>query len=291
MRLLPIITAGLLTAHSLSAGTAYTDAQPVSEPEFPPARPTLKVSSDYVFESDFEDPEFGSQDALRYGALFTVPFMLTEKWQLKLGGGYIRTELGSSGAPLPTTLENAYGLIGLEYLVNGQPAIFFQTRPGLQSAGDLESDSFDSPTILTGAVKLNKDLVLVGGAIYSRFRKYQVLPIAGLIWTPNETVTVNALLPEPTVDIKLNEDTTVYVGGELAGGSYRVSDGEAYAGDSLDYMELRGGAGIKHQFTDWCGIQVGGGWVFMREFEYDDADRRIELEGSPFVKVGIWGSF
>src|SRR5262245_62072545 len=113
--------------------TAQAGEKSITEPAAPQETQGIetrfKVETFYTFEGDFKDSSLGSQDALETNARLEWAFPLNGSWKLVAGGAYERFGFGSSLAPVPTTLQGAAGVIGLEWYRNGQRAAFISSKP------------------------------------------------------------------------------------------------------------------------------------------------------------------
>lgn len=281
---------GLTSA--LHAGTAPTT--PPAPADAPLGTSVeLRAASAYVFDADFDEDDQASTDVLesRAGVTFKIP--LAGKWRLALGAGYGRFDFSGAEGAIPETMQGLNAEVGIEYVVNGRPAIFVNARPGFYSTESLDSDGFDIPAVAAVGYPLSRDFIFSVGALYSGFRDTPVIPIAGFIWTINDQLTFNAMAPTPELTYRFDNGTELFLIGEFTGTTVSVGDDlpEPYRGDNLDYMDLRAGLGIRFGEAAGWNAEFNAGWSFLRQFEYDDLDEEYELEGAPYVRVRVGYKF
>jgi hypothetical protein len=192
-------------------------------------------------------------------------------------------------------LQSIAGVVALEYLVRGEIAILLESRPGVYFEHDIDGDDFDAPTNLAVAFELGTNFYGVVGASGSMLRSYPIIPIVGFVWRPSSEWMVRAILPDPRLIYSPSENLSLYVGGELAGGSFRVDDDRGRQGNLrnavVTYSEYRATAGVIWRAAN-CEFEVGGGYAFQRKFDYHRAEEGFATdEGAPFAKVEIRTAF
>ena len=270
----------------------------------PNPRLVFHATSSYVFESDFERGNNASGDSLNtdIGFGYRIPLGLTSpnrecgEWFLRLGARYNRFDFDNSGdLNLPNTLQGISGVIALEYLVRGEIAILLETRPGVYFEHDIDSEDFDSPTNLAVAFVISENFYGVVGATASRFRSYPILPVIGFVWRVTPQWTVRAIAPDPRIIYSPSENLSFFVGGELAGGGFRV-DGDQNRQSNLrnavvNYSEYRANAGVIWR-ADRTEFELSGGYAFQRKFDFHRAEEGYATdEGAPFVKAEMRTAF
>ena len=308
MKKIAAAVCAVLAAAPAFAGTITMDGKEskksLSEPCPPNARLLFKASSTYVFESDFERGDDATGDAWQNQIQFGYRIPLGQawpneqcgEWNLRLGANYERFDFSHEGGlPLPNHLQGLAGVIALEYLVKGDVGFIIETRPGVYFENDIRSDNFDAPTFIAGTYRFNDRFVGVLGVGYSSLREYPVIPGGGFIWYVNDRWTVSALYPQPRAIYKASENSQFYVGGEYAGGSFRVDDQKGRPGELdravLTYSEYRAGVGYTYT-AGALACEIGGGYAFKREFDYHRAEAKYETdEGAPYVKVELRAAF
>jgi hypothetical protein len=291
----------VLAGSALLAPMLHAGSQAVAEP--PPAW-TLRLESSYVGSADFERGRDASGDAwsgrieLSHATAVSLgwPRGFNGAWSLRLGAFYERSEFGNAGAlPLPAHLQKAGAVLSLEYLVNGRRAVMLEVRPGFYFEDEIRSGAFSAPAILAAGVPLGRNFYIIGGVRYSTLGRYPVMPVAGFLWDINDRWTVVAIPPDPKIVYHATTALDLWLGGELAGGSYLTSgsaDRPANLRNAVvSYNEWRAGAGLS--WTTNAGVlEVGAGAVFQREFDYHRADEEYRTDGAaPYVKIELRTAF
>ncbi len=278
----------------------------------------LESNFSYVGESSFKIKQFdgagplnsarsfGRQDEFHeyLSAARRIPLgAFDNRLFLKLGASYERFDFGTTRAPLPTTLQSATGLIGLEYIVQGRPAIFFETKPGVffSDLNDVTTGSFDSPTVLAATFPIRKNIYGIVGVRGSLLSHYPVIPIGGLVWVVTDKLRLEAVPPEPRLIYSFSEKLDVFVGGDLLGESYRRDRNNRarlpldrqFNNAVVEYNEYRIGAGVTLTPAKGLDIDLSGGYVPQREFYYyrTESDKRYQAHGAPYAKVAIKAEF
>jgi hypothetical protein len=137
----------------------------------------LRSNYSYTFESDFDDESMGALSASRFNATARVPIPLTDNLRLQTGVSYRRLDFDSSSSLVPDQMQGISALIGLEYLINGQPVAALQAAPGFYFIDDIESDTFNVPTLLYAGWRFSEKFIGIAGATYSGLREdNKILP-------------------------------------------------------------------------------------------------------------------
>ena len=306
--LLMLAAAAFLGSQAFAGSPVITSAvdskKAVIESTVEVPRLLFRLTSSYVFESDFERGNNASGDALhnefdlgyRVPISIGLPSRANGTWYLRLGARYSRIDFDNSGGlPLPNTLQSVAGVIGLEYLERGEIGFLIQTRPGFYFEHDIDLSTFDSPTTVGFAIPVTDNFYGIIGASASLLRSYPVLPSLGFLWKPNSQWTIYAAAPEPRITYQPNEHLAIWVGGELAGGAFRV-DASDDRNTKLNravvtYSEYRASAGLTWSAKN-CALEVGGGYAFQRKFDYNRAEEGYATEGgAPFVRAELRCAF
>ena len=146
--------------------------------------------------------------------------------------------------------------------------------PGMY--GDFErvdDDTFQLTGWLMGNWRVQDNLNLLFGVAYLRQARSQVLPIGGLVWTPNSDTRVELLIPKPKVARRFIEtesgSTWWFVAGQLGGGAWAVADSPT---DNvlLRYSDLRLLLGVEHFELAGREWSIEAGYVFSRNISVDN---------------------
>jgi hypothetical protein len=263
------------------------------------SRDLIEIESSYVFGSDLHrGGSFGDQDAIQNSFSYAHRILLSGHLYLHLGIDYSRFDFSKTGAPVPDHLQSVAGVIGIDYMHNNDVGAFIQVKPGFYTQNNFDSAAFDAPITLGRIFVLQPDrLYLFVGANASFLRgKYPVLPLAGVIWMPNEKWKVLGVLPEPRVIYSPNNKVDFWAGGELTGGSFRTDRNSAIVpaklnGAEVDYSEYRAGGGFIFTPCNNVSIDLGGGYAIRREFDFHRAGIRYKADGAPYLRLEFKAKF
>jgi hypothetical protein len=263
------------------------------------SRDLFDLKSTYVFESELHrSGSFGDQYAIQTSFSYAHRFFLTGNLYLRAGVAYERFDFGGTGAPVPNHLQSVAALIGVDYMHNDDIGAFIQFRPGFYTQSDFDYAAFDVPITLGRVFVLQEDRLYVFAGANAAFLRgrWPVIPILGMIWMPNDQWKVMAMLPEPRIIYSPNDKISFWAGGELAGGSFRTDRNAAIVparlnGAQVDYAEYRVGGGFIYCPTDNVSINLGGGYVIERQFDFHRADIKYKTDGAPYLRVELKTKF
>ncbi|HVF70713.1 MAG TPA: hypothetical protein VM940_03805 [Chthoniobacterales bacterium] len=299
-RRLPILAAMLLLL--LAGWSQAQDAvkNPVAQEKSETVSLDLfELKSSYVFESDLHRAgSFGEQYAIQNAFSYAHRFFLSGHLYLRLGVAYDRFDFGTSAAPVPDQLQSVAAVIGVDYMHNNDIGAFIQIKPGFYTVNDFDYAAFDAPITLGRIFVLQPDRLYFFTGLNAAFLRgrWPVIPLAGLIWMPNETWKVMAMLPEPRVIYSPSERVQFWAGGELVGGSFRTDRNAAIVptrlnGAQVDYSEYRVGGGFVYTPCDNVSIDLGGGYAIQRRFDFHRADIVYKTDGAPYLRFAVKASF
>jgi hypothetical protein len=263
------------------------------------SRDMVEFESSYVFESDLHRRgNLGEQYAIGNSFSYAHRSLLSGHLYLHLGIDYNRFDFGSTGAPVPDHLQSVAGVIGIDYMHNNDVGAFIQVKPGFYTQNNFDSASFDAPITLGRIFVLRPDkLYFFVGANAAFLRgQYPVIPIAGLIYLPNDQWKFMAILPEPRVIYSPCNKLDFWVGGQLMGGSFRTDRNDAIvphklSGAQVDYSDYRVGGGIIWSPCDAFFIDFGGGYSVQRRFDFHRADLSYKTDPAPYLRLEFKAKF
>src|ERR1700736_4002691 len=260
----------------------------------------FNIEGGYVFESDLVHGgmSFGKQDSFQSKFEYYHLFRIKDAIYLRIGLEYNRFDFGRTIAPVPVHLQSMAAVIGIDYMHGNDLGAFLWVKPGFYTEEHIGMPSFNAPITLGRAFTLQPDHLYVFVGLNADFLRgdYPVLPLAGLVWRPNEQWEVKALVPEPRVTYTPNEQFEVWIGGELAGGSYRTDRDSTILPRKLDraevdYFEYRAGAGFVYSPTRNFSIDLGGGYAIQRQFAFTRADYYFRSDPAPYLRLEFTASF
>ena len=149
---------------------------------------------------------------------------------------------------------------------------------GVYYSGDFKANGRDTirvPVHLAGVWQFNPRTKILLGVVYTDRRdSYNIFPMAGLIWTPNDDLSVELIVPRLRIAQRVRwldsaaregQSDWLYTAFEFGGGSwgYDRIDGR------VEYRDLRLLLGFERQthFGLTLGLEVG--YMFDRDVEFD----------------------
>jgi hypothetical protein len=282
------------------AASIKEEVQSIAE-EKPEAvsRDLIEFESSYVFESDLHrDGSFGDQYEVQNSFSYGHRFLLNGHLYLHLGISYDRFDFGATGAPVPEHLQSVAGTIGIDYMHNNDVGAFFRVQPGFYTQDDFDSSSFDAPITLARIFVLQPDkLYLFAGANAAFLRgQFPVIPLAGVIWMPNDQWKILGILPEPRIIYSPSKKLDFWAGGQLTGGSFRTNRDDTIvphklSGAQVDYSDYRVGGGFIYSPSDAITIDFGGGYSLQRKFNFYRADMTFKTDPAPYLRLEFKAKF
>jgi hypothetical protein len=259
----------------------------------------IEMESSYVLGSDLHrSGSFGDQDAIQNSFSYSHRILLSGHLYLHLGIEYSRFDFSMTGAPVPRHLQSVDGVIGIDYMHDNDVGAFIQVKPGFYTEDNFDSASFDAPITLGRIFVLQTDHLYLFAGVNAAFLRgrFPVVPLAGLIWMPDDKWKVLGILPEPRVIYSPNDKWDFWAGGELVGGSFRTDRNNTIVpaklnGAQVDYSEYRVGGGLIFSPCNNVSIDLGGGYAIRREFDFYRADIRYKTDGAPYLRVEFKAKF
>jgi hypothetical protein len=290
----------LFAAAALQAGPEenYTQTTTTTE-EKKVSLDLVNVESGYVFESDLNHGgSFGKQDSLQTQFDYAHRILLSGHLYLRLGVSYERYDFGHTSAPVPVHLQSAAAVIGFDYMHNDDVGAFLYVKPGIYTEEHIGINSFDAPITAGRIFVLEQDKLyfLVGGQAAFLRGGYPVFPFAGLIWIPNEKMRLMLVPPEPRFIYSPTKSLDLWIGGEIAGGSFRTDRDPTIrptklSGAQVDYEDYRAGVGLVYSPVENIDLDLGGGCSIERGFKFHRAGENFRTDPAPYIKFEFKARF
>jgi hypothetical protein len=168
---------------------------------------------------------------------------------------------------------------------------------GIFYSGDFKvktGDAIRFPAHVAGIWNCNPRLKVIFGVVYlDRKDDYNILPMAGLIWTPQEDISVELMVPRLRIAERVRwfgsaagDDTSdwIYAAFEIAGGSWGYQPVSNMNGD-LDYHDFRLLMGYERRTS--CGFTLGLelGYMFGRTLEFDRVGYKVHPTDGIFLRL------
>lgn len=161
---------------------------------------------------------------------------------------------------------------------------------------DFEADDGDAFRITgrgVGVYTWSPVTKIVLGAGYFNRAAARVLPVGGLIVTPNESTRWELIFPSPRVAWRLDslsvpgvDERWVYIAGEFGGGVWAVERAGGVQ-DKIDSSDIRVLFGVEHKRPGALGSQFEVGYVFSREVEFESATPTFEPEDTLLLRFAV----
>jgi len=242
----------------------------------------------------------GNMDTLRTDLRYSWLHKTSDEYSLGLGLGWERLGFGlPGGVPLPNTVQSLSLNFENNWKFAERWALRFSARPGIYSdMEEIGSRDFNMPMLVGLSYSPRADLSWVAAFNVDARRDLPVVGGLGVRWQFAEAWTLSLLLPKPTLEYQACSKATVFVGGELTGGAWRVSEnlgtrtGSPAVNDQMvSYREIRAGAGVRTKVGERLNVILEGGWVIDRRFVYDKANLLFNGKGAPYVSLSVDARF
>lgn len=301
-RSLSILAVCLLAARAWAGSEmemASTKTYVANTPGAPVALDLFDIGAGYTFESDLNHGgSFGKQDAFQSQFAYAHRFLITGNLYVRGGLEYDRFDFGNTSAPVPVHLQSMAGVIGLDYMHGSDLAAFIWVKPGFYTEEHLGLSSFDAPVTLGRIFVAQEDKLYFFAGAYASFLRggYPVLPLAGVIWYPAPNWKLLGVLPEPRLVYSPSKQLDLWLGGELAGGSFRTDHDDhilprKLSGTQVDYEDYRAGLGFNYNPTSAVTVSLAGGCSIERGFKFHRAGENYRTDPAPYVKFEFRAAF
>lgn len=207
----------------------------------------------------------------------------------RFGLGFQRYSFGlPSAAPLPNTLQGFSAIVGIDFQLGESWLVRVEAEPGFYTASAqfFRGKDFNVPFLIGGSYIAGANLQWILGVSVDLNRRWPVIPAVGVRWNFMDRWTLNAVLPTPRLEFSYNKNLTLFVGADLKGGTFRTDGdfGDAHDLSRLndawvEYEEIRVGGGLAWKAFGACTVEIEGGYLPYREFNFHRADRRFESDG------------
>lgn len=300
--LLAFVCSAFFLAPFTQAGTEADDKTAVATTETSTEAVPLdlvRIQEAYVFESDLNHGgSTGKQDEIQNEFEYGHRIHLTGTAYLHLGFAYQRFDFGSTRGPVPNHLQDISGVVGIDIMHGTDVGAFIQFQPGFYAENDFGISSFDVPITLGRIFVVQPDRLYLFAGAYAAFLKggYPVLPLAGVIWIPNDKVRLMGVLPEPKLIYSATAKLDLWLGGEIAGGSFRTDRNDQIRptklnGAQVDFADYRAGIGLSYDLAKNCSLDFGAGYSIQRHFAFHRAGENYRTDPSPYLTLQLKASF
>jgi hypothetical protein len=217
-----------------------------------------------------------------------------------LGASWQRFDFSPpAGAPIPSELTALALKLGYNRQLNPEWALRFEIDPGFYSdLHELDGGDFNAPCGLRMVRTVSREFQWLVGLNVDLRSGTPVLGGAGACWQITPDCTLLLMVPTPRVEWTVSPSLGLFVGVDLRSGAFRVADdfGRRHARPLLDaqivdYREISAGAGLRWQLTPAVAVNVAGGWMFDRRFEYAERNLLLNGAGAATAQITVTGAF
>jgi hypothetical protein len=132
------------------------------------------------------------------------------------------------------------------------------------------------------------------GVAYLNRAGASVLPVAGVIYDPNPSISYELIFPRPRVSWQLpwsnpqvGDERWAYIGGEFGGGIWSIEHPSSGDHDLLTYSDVRVLAGYERKIIGGLTRRFEVGYVFARQMEFLFPTPDVDLDDTLFLRVGL----
>ena len=251
-----------------------------------------KIYLDTTWLARFGNGGFGMTD-LELSPVFGLP-LPTRQWPLVITPGFAVHYLdGPSGADLPPQVYDAYTEFRWIPRI-GRLKADLAVTPGVHSDFQTGRDALRITGRGAGIWAWTPTARIVLGAMYLDRRDVNVLPIAGIVWTPDDESRYELVFPRPKIAHRVywngnyrdDIEYWLYLAAELGGGiwAFEHATGED---DVFSYRDYRIMVGGERKVLHGLSSHVEIGYVFWRRIEFQNAAPDITPSDTLMVRGGL----
>jgi len=172
-------------------------------------------------------------------------------------------------------------------------AMDLAVQPGVFS--DFRTGANDAVRVLGRGLAIydpNPTTRLVFGVAHLARTDVKVLPIGGVIYTPNEDWRWGLLFPQPKISRRIATlagrhpgSRWAYIAGEFGGGVWAI-DPIGGPADTVTVRDFRLLLGVETKVPSGIGRRLELGYVFGRRIEFDSSEPDFKLRDTLLLRVG-----
>ena len=236
-------------------------------------------------------------------AKFVLSAQVRDNVLLRLGAGWEGYFFyPEARAPIPDSLQAESLEVGADIQVSPAVLVRIAALPGIYSnAVDITSKDFNVPFEIAASYFISTDLVLLGGIYVDVNSQTPIFPVIGVHWKLSDKWVIEGMPPRPQIQYILSDNVTLFAGADLHEETYVVDSRFGTSrgfpqlnGAILEYTEIRGGAGLKWKVSKYATLDIEGGCVPYRRFDYSHVEDGFKVKSEdwvPYLRVAISASF
>ncbi len=202
----------------------------------------------------------------------------------------------SAGLQLPDQLVRLNVDAGLAWRYVGGTALQFRMKPGIYS--DFEEVSADALACPASLALVQSFDPTVSGILGLELRpsfETKIMPLVGVAWQPVDMLRVEAGLPRSRLSCVFNSAWSGHLGFEWSNISYQLREKGNFDRKRLEVEDFRFTIGATRLLSDALQVTAELGHLFDRQLEFrytaEDLPRKVEVEDSIYLRVGVGGPF
>jgi len=306
-KILPLITLILGLTAMARAESAFDQTLPVNIDRFV-TNPEISVTHEINARASFVDSSttklygaaVGDASEIHSGIDYVLSPELTKDFLPRIGLSWERFSFHHSGPiPLPNVLQYGAATAGFDATLSEDWLMRFEAKPGVYSDfKDIDTNDVNVPFVIGASWLVDADLQIFAGLSVDLFREYPVLPGIGVRWQFAEDWTLMLVPPEPRIIYTFDKNLQVYAGLDIKGINARVGDsfGTVRGRPTLDnallnLTEIRAGAGVTYKALESIALNLEGGYMIYRRYDFFRAGFHLTGEPAPYVQLSVNGSF
>jgi len=126
---------------------------------------------------------------------------------------------------------------------------------------------------------------IAGVAVYPEF-EYDILPILGFIYKPNDKLSFNITPERPNISYSFNDRVTLFAEGGTSLDEFEVAK-DNLKNAVLQYREVHLGAGIKYKVNKFIQSSLSVGGLFNRYLEYKDSLGKVDIKNGVYTEFRV----
>ncbi|MDD4267053.1 MAG: hypothetical protein PHN77_02400 [Thermoguttaceae bacterium] len=197
---------------------------------------------------------------------------------------------------LPSQLHDAYVQFRWMCRINPALATDLAVTPGVYS--DFEQGSDEAIRLPGHAAALwtwSPEWQALLGCAYLDRLETNILPIGGLIWTPDEDAKYEIVFPKPKLAQRIRwggasmeqVQDWIYLSGEFGGSAWAIRRASG-AEDIVDYRDWRLLLGVERKAIGGLDYYGELGYVFNRKFQYASGNQEFEPGDTFMIRIGAF---
>jgi hypothetical protein len=245
---------------------------------------------------------YGNFSEINSSASVVVSDQIRNNFILRLGVQWERYAFDTSSpvTPIPDAVEALNAVVGADIQLTSAILLRVEAHPGAYgSFKHATSRLFNVPITIGASYFQNPDLVFIAGLGIDPNSDWPVIPAVGVHWKVSDRWLIEGVAPRPQLQFSLSDKITLFAGADLRTGTFRMNNEfghsvrlEKLNNAILDYWEVRGGGGLTWNIWNGVKLDIEGGLVPYRQFNFYRADFKvISSDWAPYVRVGLSATF